>query len=103
MKKIINGKRYDTDSAELLCTLKCNAYVGAWDWHDTDLYRTSKGAFFIAGWGMGGSMWGEKLYDCSDYVKGEGLRALSREEAREILEQEDQPEIIEEYFEVEDA
>lgn len=103
MKKIINGRRYDTDTAELLCNLECKAFAGAWDWHDTALYRTKSGAFFLAGWGMGGSMWGEELYDCTDRVRGEGLRVLTNEEAREILEQEDQVEIIEAFFEVEDA
>lgn len=103
MKKIIDGKRYDTDTAELICTLKCDAPAGDWHFHDTDLYRTKHGAFFLSGWGMGGSMWGRKLYDCNDHVEGEGLRLLTDDEAREILEQEDQTDAIEEYFEVEDA
>ncbi|ODT72368.1 MAG: hypothetical protein ABS75_04480 [Pelagibacterium sp. SCN 63-23] len=103
MKKIIDGKRYDTDTAELICLLSCDAYAGAWDWHCTTLYRTKNGAYFLEGFGEGGSMWGRKLYDCNEYVSGEGLRVLTSEEALHILEENDETDVIEKYFKVEDA
>jgi len=48
MRAIINGKRYDTDTADELCQLTCNADMGDFRWHDTRLYRTRRGTFFLA-------------------------------------------------------
>lgn len=103
MKKIIDGKRYDTATAELICLLECDAYAGAWNWHSTALYRTENDAYFLEGFGEGGSMWGRKLYDCNDYVGGEGLRVVTKDEALSILEDNEETEVIEEYFQVVDA
>ncbi|WP_146227926.1 hypothetical protein [Rhodobacter viridis] len=53
MKRIINGKRYDTDSANYIGTY-AHGHPGDFGWFEEDLYRTSKGEYFIAG--EGGAM-----------------------------------------------
>ena len=52
MKFIVNNKLYDTDKAELLCTLKkqweCNTFFGKlYPYRDTNLYKTAKGNYFL--------------------------------------------------------
>lgn len=103
MKKIINGLRYDTDTAVCVHVFHCDLPAGHWKFHRTSLYRTTSGRWFIAGAGCGGSMWGQKLPDCNDYVSGEGLRVVDEAEAREILEHDNAIEELEEFFEITEA
>lgn len=99
MCKIINGKVFDTTTAEYMCGISCKAYGGDFGWHDTDLYRSARGQWFLAGHGNGSSIWGREGAG-GGYIPGEGIRLLSDDEAREILEAEHMDDLIEEYFEV---
>jgi hypothetical protein len=68
MKAIINGKRYDTDSATLLGEASSNLGRSDFGWWEAGLYRTPRsGAYFVAGRGharshyatnLGGGSWG---------------------------------------------
>lgn len=101
LRKIVGGKRYDTETAHIICKLSCTEYGSDFGWHSTGLYRTPKGAWFLAGEGNGSSMWGRRVAD--GWVSGEGIRPLSNDEAREVLETEGMTAALEDYFEVEDA
>mgnify|MGYP001494830180 CR=1 FL=1 len=98
MKKIINGLRYDTDTAVCVHVLHSDLPAGHGKFHRTSLYRTTSGRWFIAGTACGGSMWGQELPDCNDSVSGKGLRVVHEVEAREILESENAIEELEEFF-----
>ena len=50
MKKIINGARYDTDTAKKL-GFSQNAPESDLDWYEEALYRTKSGKYFIHGVG----------------------------------------------------
>ncbi|WP_297110333.1 hypothetical protein [uncultured Devosia sp.] len=102
MRKIIDGNSYNTDTATKVCKMTCTAHHSDFDWHDTWLYRTSKGNWFLAGEGNGSSMWKRPAVG-GDSVPGEGVRPLTEDEAREVLEQEDDVIAIDEYFTVEEA
>ena len=47
MKKIINGKVYDTQKAE--CVGKWNNGLAGFDWCEEELYRKRTGEFFLFG------------------------------------------------------
>ena len=102
MKRIIDGKRYDTDTAEMICDVSSRINDQRdFKWHDTQLYRTKKGAWFVAGEGGPMSRW---AHDTGDgYGYGSGLVVIEADEARELLEQHDELDALAEYFNVEDA
>lgn len=102
MKTIINGKRYDTDTADLLCEEPCPFQPGDLKWHGTNLYRTHKGAFFLAGRGGAMSRWRESLGG-NGWTGGSGIQPITAEEARNVLEWAGATDVIEALFEVEDA
>lgn len=85
MKKIINGKLYNADTARVICELESNAYVSDFEWHETYLYRTKNGAFFIAGRGNAASIWAEPCCG-GGHTNGEGLRVIDDLEARQYME-----------------
>ena len=88
MKKIIDGKLYDTDKSFQICTFELPPYE-AFDPAGNDavlaeihvLYRSDKGQFFVI---VTTSFTG---YPCD---KNDG-QLLSREEARKWLEENDAP------------
>lgn len=85
MKRVIDGKLYDTDTAELVCELECPVAYGSFGWHDTALYRTKRGRFFLAGRGGARSMWRRQV-DSSAWGPGEGIRVIDADEARSHME-----------------
>jgi hypothetical protein len=88
MKAIIEGKTYNTETADRICTLPCSAEgSGDFRYHDTDLYRTPKGTFFIAGVGGPMTMWARSVGNGTS--GGSGVRLVSADEARKIMEQAD--------------
>ena len=99
MKRIINGKLYDTENAKRICALPCSAECPSdFRWHDTDLYLSPGGTFFIAGEGSAMSMWAESIGN-SGRIGGSGLRLVTEEEAREFAESARlRPEVYEEVF-----
>lgn len=79
MKKVVNGKKYNTVTAERLGKW-CNGEQGPcyerFNYLEESLYRTKKGKFFLHGEGGactkysrshdGGSIWGEDITPLSD-------------------------------------
>jgi len=105
MKKIIDGKRYDTDTATRVCDLSPRGFYGSdYRREDTWLYRTRLGNWFMAGEGGPRSRWAQP-YGQSGSTSGSGLRPLDKETARELLERYGDEDDVEMYFgaSVEDA
>ena len=109
MKKIINGKRYDTKTAILIGAAD-NFRQGVdsvtdFAYWEASLYRTKRsGAFFLAGRGGPMSRFAQSCGQNS-WGGGEDLIPLTEEEALEWAEAHLDPEAIEEHFEelIEDA
>ena len=97
MKRIINGKRYDTTTAELVASHAASCPITVFSWFEEKLYRTRRGAWFLAGEGHAMSKYAES-FGQHNYGPGEGLRPLTAEEAREWLEEHEQTEALEEHF-----
>ena len=85
MKKVINGKRFNTATAQHLCALPSVENTTDFNWHETSLYQTKKGAFFLAGQGNAASIWAESAGQNS-WSSGHGLRAVTAAEARQHME-----------------
>lgn len=84
MKAIINAHVYNTATAEVVCDVSAGWKGADTDWHETTLYRTKKGAFFIAGEGGPRSMWARTTGMTSS--RGSGLRVLDLDEVRTLME-----------------
>jgi len=85
MKRIIDGKTYNTNTAELLAEASSNTPVSDFSSWTEGLYRSRKGTYFIAG--EGGPMSGY-AQSCgqNEWTGGEDLRVLSEAEARKWME-----------------
>jgi len=106
MIKIIDGLRYDTETAIEIGSYDHGCYPGSGDfshWSAT-LYKTPRsGRFFV--YGEGGAMT-QFAHSCSDgrsSCGGKNLIPLSSEEAQEWAESYLDAEDIEQHFTVEDA
>ena len=82
MKKIINGKVYDTRTAELVGSDENGAH--GFEWCEETLYRKRTGEFFIYGRGGPRSIYCER--DGSLLVDGEAIKPLPFELARSWAE-----------------
>ena len=95
MKKTIEGKRYDTDTAE------CIAKVSKGNWNDfhhvsEQLYKTERGAWFIHG--EGGPKTGYSESNGYSTSGGEAIFIVTEEEAFEWLQKHDKNDEIDEHF-----
>ena len=104
MKKVINGKLYNTETAESLAVYETpDGRLGDdFDVVREALYRTKKGAYFLHGRGFQEG-WGSPQTG-GGFCMGQNLRALSRAEALEWAERReiDADDIVDE-FEVDEA
>lgn len=101
MQRIINGKRYDTKIAEMVCDVSPNYNSTDFRYEDTQLYRTKNGRWFLAGNGGPRSRW---YHDTGNgYSSGDGLVVIEASHARELLEQHDALDALEKHFAVEEA
>ena len=77
---------YDTSKANRVCEVSASTQnCGDFEWHDTELYRTARGRFFVAGEGGPRSMWAERVGQNS-WQSGKGMRVVSDDEARGCME-----------------
>lgn len=81
MKKIINGKRYDTDTATLIGSTGYGCPSDFEYWTE-DLYRKKTGEFFLHGEGGPMSRYSRKTGQ-NEWSWGEEIRPLSLKEAQE--------------------
>lgn len=96
MKRVIDGKLYDTDTATMLHEASYG-YNGDFDAWCEALYATKMGAYFISGWGGPRSHY-VRYVSSDSYTGGKGLRPVTREEALEWLEEHGGNEVILKHF-----
>jgi hypothetical protein len=103
MKAIIDGKRYDTDTATLVAGISGGDGPRDFRWEDTGIYVTPKGNWFLSGEGGPLTRWARPCGSGSS--GGSGIEAIDRDQARHYLEGLGETAAIEEYFadEIEDA
>lgn len=98
MLKIINGKRYNTETAHEVLAMDNGGYSRSdFKYEDTSLYLTKNGAWFLAGEGNAMSRWARKSGN-NTYGPGSGIQPIDTIEARSILEDHGQNELVEQYF-----
>jgi hypothetical protein len=85
MKQVIDGKLYNTETAQEVCELYCTAHATDFAHHDTKLYVTKNGNYFLAGAGGPASIWAEDAYG-GGRCGGHGIRVLSKDDARVYAE-----------------
>jgi hypothetical protein len=108
MRRSIDGKVYDTNTAEIICDIS-EGSNGDLDEVNARLYVTKKGAYFIEGHGGPATRFKKgsvgKLkgsFDKSGFVSSKALIPIGLEEARTFCEK-FAPHEVEVYFEVEEA
>lgn len=84
MKKIIDGKIYNTDTAYRIGNHE-HSHAGDFHYEDTDLYQTPKGAFFVQGEGGAYSRWSRPC-GSNGMCGGFGIQAMTPAEALEWCE-----------------
>ena len=97
MKRIINGKTYNTETATLICDTSNEYNRSDFKHEDSDLFVTRKGAYFIAGSGGCLSRFARSV---SGRIRtnGAGIIPISREDARAECERHGSTDDIEEFF-----
>ena len=101
MKKIIDGKIYNTDTATLVAT--CDyGFPGDFTHFEEGLYRTAKGAWFVAGKGGAMSHYGVAIGNGSRSGSN-NIRVLSDGEAKRWLESYGETDALLEHFVIEEA
>ncbi len=103
MKRIINGKIYNTETATRIGNSSSECGPGDFRYEDTDLYRTPKGAFFVQGEGGPYSRWSQPC-GSNGMSGGSGIEAMTAAEALEWCEfSRIDADVIAQYFSVEEA
>jgi hypothetical protein len=103
MKKIIDGKRYDTETATFVASASANCSTSDFGWWEESLFVTKKGAWFTHG--KGGPMTSYGVTEYGSTHGSEDIRPKIKDEAKSWLEKHDFVGSLEEYFgsELEDA
>jgi len=96
MKKIIDGKRYDTETAERVHSWHNGYHAGDFHQCEEALYRTRKGTFFLHGEGGALSKYATPHGNMTG--GGEDITPLTPKEAMEWLEAHDGTEALEKNF-----
>ena len=85
MKRIINGKRYDTDTAKKVAYDCYNGSRRDFQWWQETLYRKNTGEFFLYGEGGAMTKYAEREGN-SGWTGGERIMPLTYTEAQEWAE-----------------
>lgn len=88
MRKIIDGRTYDTATADKLCEISDVGQTfpsSDYRWERTSLYRSPKGRFFIAGSSGPLARWAIPVRGGKG--EGSGLKLIDESEARTLIEQ----------------
>ena len=99
MEKIINGKRYNTETAELIAEREEN--VGSFDHIHEELYRKRTGEFFISGEGGARTAYARRI-EQNTWTNGCALVPITDEEAKAWLEKYADAETYERCFAVDE-
>lgn len=79
MKRIIDGRTYNTGTAEKICDTGNDEYSTDFRYENSALYITKKGAYFVAG--DGGALSRFSAAKGNGYRGGAGIIPMSRAEA----------------------
>lgn len=98
MKAIIDGKRYNTDTAKPVfdCGSPAGMSYGDFGWWGGTVYRTKGGAYFLAGEGNAASRFAERVGDA--YGSGEGIQPLTEREAFALAQEHADADTVERHF-----
>jgi hypothetical protein len=102
VKKVINGKVYNTETATQIGTDSYNGSTSDFQWWDETLYKTKKGQFFLSGEGGPMSRWSRSCGNNST-SGGSDIVLLSDAEALEWAEAHMDADEIAEHFTVEEG
>ena len=102
MKRVISGRVYNTETALEICNI--DRRHRDFSDHDTTLYRTKNGNYFLVGNGGPMSRWSQSCGQNS-WSGGSGLQPIDKTEARDFAEAADlsPEEMIAAGFELQDA
>lgn len=81
MKKVIDGKVYNTETAELIASWSNHRHRSDYGWAEADLYKTKKGAWFLHGEGGPSSDYCEKVGPDEYKERGNRIIAMTPTEA----------------------
>lgn len=85
MKKIVNGKLYNTETAQFICNYETPGDIGDFYYFEESLYKKKTGEFFLSGHGGPASKYG--TYNSYDTIAGgDRITPLSLKEAERWLE-----------------
>ena len=84
MKRIINGRKYDTNTATLIGDAG-HSYPSDFEYWREELYRKKTGEFFLHGWGGPRSGYARRTGQ-NEWSSGEQIIPLSLKEARRWIE-----------------
>jgi hypothetical protein len=103
MKAIINGKRYNTETAEHIAKFHNGLSHSDFNYIYETLYRTKKGNWFLHGEGGAATKYSKAAGNMSS--GGEHIVPMNDDEVKTWLENTEHPEVIEKYFpdDIEDA
>lgn len=97
MKKTIDGKTYNTETAEEIGCASSHLYSSDFGFWEETLYKTKKNNFFLYGWGNPMSK-----YSCSVGNNGRGgssdIIPMTESEAIEWCEEHEQEDTLETHF-----
>lgn len=94
MRKIINGKMYNTETAKRIGFYSWN-YVGNFDYFEESLYRKKTGEFFLYGEGGPNSKYG--VWEGNSGSGSAMIKPMSESSAKEWLADHD---CVDEYIEL---
>lgn len=99
LRRVIDGKIYDTDTATWLCTVRLGGTRSDFGWEVSSLYKTPRGNFFKAGKGGPASAY-RCPGDTGGWTPGFGIIPIAREDALEFYQRHfpDSPKSIEKHF-----
>jgi hypothetical protein len=102
MKKIIKGRLFDTEKANLVCEI-WEGNRGDFRHLDCALYQTPRSKiFFLAGWGGAMTIFSHRCNDGS-YCGWDGVIPLNEQDARMYAEKYGSAETVQRFFKVEEA
>lgn len=97
MKKVINGKLYNTETADKICSWSNNYYPNDLHYYIERLYKKKKGEFFLHGEGGAFSKYSIGIWGGGS-IAGEKIIPLTLQEAKDWVENYSSIEIYEKLF-----
>lgn len=97
MKKVINGLRYDTDTAKVVASNDNGYYRNDFFYCEETIYKTAKGNYFLHGEGGAASPY-SRICGSNSSCGGEDIILLTESEVIEYLEQWNRVDKLEEFF-----